>query len=237
MIETPAAQVYGAFGVGNERNGVLRLLTIDPSEVVQPDQIDARSSYAILICGAGITAAGLQRAVEEQVRGIIVGGIDESELRTFMGWNGNSVWRTGTNSWQIPDPNHTSNLELTLVLTEGFGIRPMARPIFELLSKQSGMEAFIEGTTQLRWPMRRPRVIIPMHRSTGAPVGPSRPQLQLGTLVRLLDNDHLGQQAQVRTLTSVPQQIASGARLHAIEVETEEGQTLWVPRSSVEVLA
>jgi hypothetical protein len=237
IIETPAAQVYGAFGIGSERNGVLRLLTIDPHEVVEPEQIDARSAYAILICGAGITAAGLRRAVEEQVRGIIVGGIDEADLREFLGWSDNEVWRIGAHSWQIPVPNATHAPELTLVLTEGFGVRPMSRPIFDILSQQSGMEAFIEGTTRLRRPMRRPRVVVPLNRSTGAQVDSARPQLHAGATVRLLDAEHLGQIARIRTLTSTPQQVASGVRLQAVEIVTEDDQVFWVPRSCVEVLA
>ncbi|KPV54203.1 hypothetical protein SE17_05200, partial [Kouleothrix aurantiaca] len=92
VIETPAAQVYGAFGIGKERAGVLRLLVTDPAEPIRPELIDARSAYAIIIGGSGITAAGLRRAMQEQVRGVIVGSIDEAELRAFLGWNSPAIW-------------------------------------------------------------------------------------------------------------------------------------------------
>lgn len=234
VIETPAAQAYGAFGIGEERSGVLRLLALEPSEIVRPEQIDARSAYAILICGAGISAAALRRAVAEQVRGIIVGGIEERELREFLGWSDLSPWRVGLHSWQWPNPRLVSDVKLTIVVTEGFGVRPMSQPIFDLLSAQDRQEALIDGQTSLRRPMRRPRVVIPLAR--GGQAEPPRPQLHVGASVRLLDPAHLGQMATVRALPAAPRRVGSGARVAAVEVLTENGP-LWLPRTCVEVVS
>lgn len=236
IIETPAAQVYGAFGLGAERNGVLQLLVTDPTELVTPEQINARSAYAILIGGAGISAAALRRAVKEQVRGVIVGGIEEQELRAFLGWPDIQAWRVGEHTWRLPSPQHTADPGLTLVVTEGFGIRPMAQPIFDLLSEQDRQEALVEGITQLRRPLRRPRVVIPLARSAGVLVEPSRPPLRPGATVRLLDAAHLGQVAQVRAIAAVPRRIGSGVRVAAVEVVQGETPPFWLPRTAVEVL-
>lgn len=236
VIETPAAQVYGAFGIGEERNGVLRLLALDPSTIVTPSDIDAKSAYAIIICGAAISAAALRRAVKEQVRGVIVGGIEESELREFLGWTAEQSWQAPAQARRWPDPRHTPDPKLTIVVTEGFGVHPMAQPTFDLLSAQDRQEALIEGHTSLRRPMQRPRVVIPLSRSSSAIVEPPRPQLRLGATVRLLDADHLGQVAQVRSLPGTPRRVASGARVSAVEVVTAEGGQLWLPRTCVEVL-
>lgn len=236
VLETLAAQAYGAFGVGEERSGVLSLLALDPTQIVTPDQINARSAYAILICGAAISAAALRRAVTEQVRGIIVGGIEEHELREFLGWSGLQYWQTGLHSWQWPDPRRMSEPKLTLVVTEGFGVRPMNQAIFDLLSTQDRQEALIDGTTSLRHPLRRPRVVIPLARSAGAQVEPPRPQLRPGATVRLLDHAHLGQIATVRNLPNTPRRVGSGARVAAVEVVPEAGSPFWLPRTCVEVL-
>ncbi len=237
IIETHAAQVYGAFGIGEERSGVLRLLTTDPSDIVRPEQIDARSAYAILICGAGISAAALRRAVQEQVRGIIVGGIDEAELRDFLGWRGVGGWKTGQHSWQWPDPALTPDPKLTLVVTEGFGVRPMNADIFDLLSSQDREEALIEGLTRLRRPLRRPRVVVPLTRSSGAQVEVPRTSLQPGAKVRLLDHAHLGETAQIRSISTGPRRVDSRVNVPAVEVVMNDGHVLWVPRTCVEVIA
>ena len=237
VIEAPSAQAYGVFGIGDDRSGVLRLLATDPGDIVRPEQIDARSAYAILICGAGISAAGLRRAVQEQVRGVIVGGIDESELREFLGWADARSWQTGLHSWQWPNPLSTPDPKLTILVTEGFGARAMNAATFDLLSAQDRQEALIEGATRLRRPLRRPRVVIPLTSSSSAQVEPPRPPLRPGASVRLLDSDHLGQIAQVRTISSAPRRVASRAVVAAVEVVGDDGVALWLPRTCVEVLS
>jgi hypothetical protein len=237
-IETPAAQVYGAFGFGPERSGVLQLLVTDPAEPIQPDKITAKSAYAIMIGGSGISAAALRRAVKEQVRGVIVGGIDEAELRAFLGWESVRDWRAGSGTWQIPAGTGNQQYELTLVVTEGFGAQPMSVPLFDLLAAHDRQEALIEGLTRLRGPMQRPRVVIPLSsRTSGIQLDPPRPQLRAGASVRLLDAAHFGQIGQVRTVSSVPRRLASRVRAHTVDIALEDGTAILLPRTNVEVLS
>jgi hypothetical protein len=237
-IETPAAQVYGVFGFGQERSGVLRLLVTDPSEPIRPEMVDARSAYAIIIGGSGITAAALRRAVQEQVRGVIVGAVDEAELRAFLGWASIESWRTGNGAWQLPAAAPEQSFDLTLVVTEGFGTQPMSLPLFELLAQHDRQEALVEGVTRLRAPMRRPRVVIPLSsRTAGIQLEPPRPALRPGASVRLLDSAHLGQIGQVRTVSSAPRRLPSRVRAAAVEMLLEDGTLLLLPRTDVEVLS
>lgn len=238
VIETPAAQVYGVFGIGQERSGVLQLLVTDPSEPIVPDKITPKSAYAIIIGGSSISALALRRAVKEHVRGVIVGGIDEAELRAFMGWLSPSSWRSGNGGWSFPNDAAAQQCGLTLVVTEGFGAHPMATPLFDLLASYDQKEALIEGATSLRAPMRRPRVVVPLSsRTAGVQLEPLRPALRGGATVRLLDPAHLGQVGQVRAVSVVPRRLASRVRAPAVEVVLEDNTTLLVPRTDVEVLA
>ncbi len=236
VIETLAAQVYGIFGLGQERSGVLQLIVTDADEVITHKHIDARSAYAVLIGGAGITAAALRRAVDSQVRGVIVGGIDEHELRTFLGWNTKNAWHTGVTSWQIPNLQQAHAPGLTLMVTEGFGVRPMSQPVFDLLSGRDRQEALIDGTTQLRYPMRRPRLVISLPRSEGTEIEPSKPTIRPDAMVRLLDAEHLGQVATIRAVSPWPTRTDSGTRAAAVEVVQEPNLPFWVPMTTVEVL-
>jgi hypothetical protein len=237
-IETPAAQVYGAFGFGSERSGVLRLLVTDPSEPIRPEMLDARSAYAIIIGGNGITAAALRRAVQEQVRGVIVGGADEAELRAFLGWPSIGDWRIGQGTWQLPGSAIGQQNDLTLVVTEGFGGQPMSVPLFDLLAAHDRQEALIEGRTRLRGPMQRPRVVIPLSsRTAGVQLEPPRPQLRPGASVRLLDSAHLGQVGQVRAVSSAPRRLPSRVRALTVEIGLEDGGLVLLPRTDVEVIA
>jgi hypothetical protein len=238
VIETPAAQVFGAFGLGHERSGVLQLLVTDSSDAIVPDMIKAKSAYAILIGGSSITAAALRRAVKEQVRGVIVGGIEEAELRAFLGASSLECWRTGSGGWQFPAGAPGQPSELTLVVTEGFGAHPMSTPLFELLALHDGQEALIEGQTRLRAPMRRPRVVIPLSsRTAGVQLESPRPALRAGATVRLLDSAHLGKTGQVRSVSNIPRRLASRVRVPAVEVVLEDNTTLLLPRTDVEILS
>jgi hypothetical protein len=55
--------------------------------------------------------------------------------------------------------------------------------------------------------------------------------------VRLLDNAHLGQIAQVRNVSSAPRRVASRVSLAAVEVVDSAGAAFWLPRTCVEVLS
>jgi hypothetical protein len=238
VIETPAAQVFGAFGIGHERSGVLQLQVTDPSEPIMPDKITAKSAYAILIGGSGITAAALRRAVKEQVRGVIVGGIEEAELRAFLGADSLGCWRTGNGSWQFPIATAGQSDELTLVVTEGFGTHSMSQPLFELLALHDRQEALIEGLTRLRGPMRRPRVVIPLSsRTSGVQLEPPRPTLRPGATVRLLDSEHLGRTGQIRSVSNVPRRLPSRARVPSVEVILDDSTALLLPKTDVEILS
>jgi hypothetical protein len=237
-IETPAAQVYGVFGFGEERSGVLRLLVTDSADPILPEMIDARSAYAIIIGGSGITAAALRRAVQGQVRGVIVGGIDEAELRAFLGWQSVGSWRPEAGAWQIAAQPPNQPFALTLVVTEGFGTHSMSAPLFELLASHDQKEALIEGMTRLRSPMQRPRVVVPLSsRTAGVQLEPPRPTLRPGSTVRLLDGEHLGQIGRVHLLSSGPRRLASNVRTLVVETLLEDGSTLLLPRTAVEVLS
>jgi hypothetical protein len=235
-IETPATQIYGVFGLGIERSGVLRLLVTDATEIITAEYVNVRSAYSVIIGGAGITAEALRRAVAEQVRGVVVGSIDERELRDFLQTSGHDLWHTGSGGWHFPQPRQAGDPGLTLLITEGFGAQPMSQAIFDVLSARDRQEVLIEGSTTLRQTQQRPRLIVPTARGSGTMERP-RPQIAPGAQVRLLNSAYLGQVATVRAVSSVALRLESGVRTPAVEVAVEGAEPIWVPRTAVEVLA
>ncbi|MBC8160134.1 MAG: hypothetical protein H7Z42_02860 [Roseiflexaceae bacterium] len=236
-IETPAAQVYGVFGFGPDRSGVLHLVVTDPSEQIEADKITAKYAYSILIGGSGVSANALRRAVKEQVRGVIVGSIEAEELTTFLDWSSANGWRVGIGGWQMLAANPHVRHDITLVVTEGFGARPMSAALFEKLAAHDRQEALIEGTTRLRFPLTRPRVVIPLSaRTPGLQLEPPQPRVRPGAQVRLLDGEHLGLVGMVRAVSAAPRRLSSRVRAHAVDVTLEDGSTILVPISAVEAL-
>lgn len=231
LVETAAAVIQGVLGVGSEQFGVLRLLVTDRNDLITPAMIDARSAYSIIIGGAGITAEALRKAQQEQVRGVIVGGIDQAELQDFVqqaasGWRGD---------WYALGDRSLASVTPTLLVTEGFGVHPMAEPLFDLLTRYDRQEAFLDGHTSLWPPIARPRLVIPLPRLQGGQ-SPAAPQgLHTGAIVRLVDEPHLGMVGRVIALHEKGQ-LASGIRTATATVQVGEAQRVVLPQTAVEVI-
>ena len=102
-IQLQAGYARGAFGFGRERHGVLRVLSANPAEPLDPASIDARATNFILLGGSYVTADSLRRAVELKARGIIAGSIHEEELTKFLEYRRRTqFYRVGSNNWRFP---------------------------------------------------------------------------------------------------------------------------------------
>lgn len=227
LIETPAAVIQGAFGIGGEQFGVLRLLVTDRHDPITPDLIDARSAYAIIIGGAGITAEALRKAQQEQVRGVIVGSIDQAEIKAFLGDQMPRDWYAY---------GHTDLLRAvtpTVLVTEGFGSHSMAEPLFDLLTRYDRQEAFLDGTTTI-WPAaRRPRLVVPLPRLQGGQAAATPSDLEVGAIVRCVDERHLGAIGRVTALMSLGR-LPCGVRTATATVQISETQQIVLPQTALE---
>jgi hypothetical protein len=204
-IEVRASYVRGALGFGGEQHGVLRVLTTDPNEPIDPAQIEARASYFILLGGSYVRAETLRKAVEMKVRGIICGSIREEELTKFLEYRRrDSFYRIGSHGWRFPADISGQDSPLTLIVTEGFGQRPMSGPTFELLLSHDGQGISINGTTRLRQGWKRPEIVAPVsNRQVGHATTSLNPADQLprpGSIVRLTNPSYLGAVGFVRMI-------------------------------------
>jgi hypothetical protein len=205
------------------------LLVTDRHDIITADMIDARSAYALIIGGAGITAEALLKAQQEQVRGVIVGSIEQAEVKAFLG-------AAAPNDWYAYGQERSGTPTTpTVLVTEGFGAHPMAEPLFELLTRYDRQEAFLDGTTSLMPPFQRPRLVIPLPRLQGGQ-DPTQPQeLRVGSIVRLVDERHLGMIGRVQAL-SAQGQLPSGIRTATATVQVSESERIVIPQTAIEVI-
>lgn len=238
-IQTPAALVRGAFGLGKEQHGVLRAAVTNEADELLPELLDDRATLSILIGGGSVSAEALVRAIELQVRGLIVGSIEEKDLRAFLGYLGDADWQVGGGDWAFPPRSLWRETPLTLMVTEGMGRWPMCSRAFELLTSYDGWEVTIDGRTWLHGSgMRRPKVIVPLPRADAAEIPPDEQAEVLGpgTQVRILSADALGRVGQVVAFPRLPCAFGCGNRYYAVEVRLDDGQVVAVPAQNVEVL-
>lgn len=224
VVEARAALIQGIFGVGGEAHGPIRMHAARgalSAEMLLPEM-----KGCILVCAGRVTAPALARAVQVGVQAIVAGGIDDEDLKGFLGHD-LGVAITGS-----------ERLGLTLVITEGFGDITMADRTWKLLTSRAGHEASVNGATQIRAGVLRPEVVIPLLEdaplSAASSIGAG--YLDLGVQVRIIRDPYFGLIGTVRELPPEPMVLASGSKARVLEVELERGERVIVPRANVELI-
>lgn len=226
VVETRCAMVQGIFGVGGERHGPIRIAVAGPHETLDAQHIQESDRGKILVGGSGVTFAALQKASDLGVIGLIAGGVKDSDLIKFLGFD-IGVAITGQ-----------ENIGVTLLVTEGFGFLNMASRTFQLLKSLEGKEASLNGATQIRAGVIRPEIIVPL----GSDVATSHAKkeaflLELGTAIRVIREPYFGR---LGSVTGLPHQLValeSGTEVRVLNAKLDNGEEVTVPRANVEIMA
>ena len=226
IIETRGAFIQGIFGVGGERRGPIRVLAQSAGQPLAEDRFAADVSGCVVIGGATASAAALARAAAAGAAGVVVGAIDDSVLREFVGYD---IGVAITGQERVP---------FTLILTEGFGSLPMAQRTFTLLQSLEGKVASIDGATQIRAGVIRPEILVPGDAAAPGAVaeGVVQQVLAPGSRVRVIREPLFGQLAKVAALPAELREIETEARVRVAEVELDDGQRVVIPRANLEII-
>jgi hypothetical protein len=227
IIETRCAMVQGIFGVGGERNGVIRVAVKDADEVLDAANVLDSDKGKILIGGSGITLAAILKATQVGAIGLVAGGVKDSDLTKFLGYD-IGVAITGQEA-----------IGLTIMLTEGFGYLTMAQRTLDLLRSLEGRTASINGATQIRAGVIRPEIISPLAADTKASgVAQQVLELKIGTPIRVIREPYFGQLGKVTDLPAQLVVVDSGTEVRVLRAKLDKtGEDVTVPRANVEIIA
>jgi hypothetical protein len=166
VIRAAVSRVVGIWGTGSERCGPLVLRSETAGDTLNWIGIGLGCRGKIVVGGQCLDKRVLLRAARFRVAGLVVGGLAE-HLRT-----------------------KAKELGLAVVVTDGLGAMPMARPMFELLARHEGREAMLTGGPVEGAGM--PAVSIALAATRGpVNIAPERP-LAVGDRVRLTRAPRLG---------------------------------------------
>ncbi|MFZ4508874.1 MAG: hypothetical protein ACOYON_14390 [Fimbriimonas sp.] len=226
IVETRGAMVQGIFGVGGERNGRIRIAVKDASQILSPADILDSDRGAILVGGAGLTYDAIVRASQVGVIGLIAGGVKDSDLTKFLGYD-IGVAITGQEA-----------ITLTLLVTEGFGYLAMAARTFELLKSLDGATASINGATQIRAGVIRPELIVPRQVPEGTAVEAVQAfELKVGSPIRVIREPYFGALGVVTELPAQLMTVESGTEVRVLRAKLDDTSEVLVPRANVEIIA
>ena len=227
LIETTATLIQGIFGVGGETVGELVIAVNKPDDTLTDDRILPTHKDKIVVGGAFIRHDAFEKARRIGVRGVIIGGFNDEDLKKLLGYD-LGVAITGS-----------EEIGLTLILTEGFGQIPIAQKTFELLKSRAGAKASINGATQIRAGVVRPEIVIPYEtrKLSGAETDkPVDRGMEIGDTVRVIRVPYFGKIGRIKALPFSPQTIETEATVRILEIEFSDGSTVIVPRTNVEMI-
>jgi hypothetical protein len=223
VVETRGALIQGIFGIGGERRGAIRMVVETPDEPLEVGHIKSEMAGQVIVGGSQISGAALRAASEAGVAGVVVGAIIDRDLIDFLGYD-IGVAITGH-----------EDINLTLILTEGFGRIRMADRTFRLLKSLEGQTASINGATQIRAGVIRPEIIVPRE-AAQADVASDGQALDIGTPIRIIREPYFGQLATVTALPPQPQILPTEAHVRVLDAELQSGERVTVPRANVEII-
>ena len=226
IVKAYGTYIQGIFGVGREQIGTLEIVVDSPADALTADLIQSTHQSKILVGGSIVQYDAIQKAIQRGVKGLIVGGIHDGDLRNLLGYE-LGVAITGS-----------EKLQTTLIITEGFGEISMAARTFNLLREREGMTTSINGATQIRAGVVRPEIIIPfqLHERSVETEAAHGSELTIGTPIRIIREPHFGQLGHVAELPVELQELETEAKVRVLEVELENGGYIALPRANVEII-
>jgi len=232
VIETNATFIQGIFGVGGETTGELQVIVNSPDDIIEPDDIKEEHKDKIIAGGSIIYFDAIKKALDTGVKGIVVGGIRDKDINELLGYD-LGVAITGS-----------EDINITIIITEGFGQIRMAQKTFDMLKHRAGSVASINGATQIRAGVVRPEIIVPYNNedTAGKPAGGRSTEnnesagISIGGQIRIIRNPNFGMLGKVKNLPSELQTIETEAKARVLEVEFPDGRSVIVPRANIEAI-
>lgn len=230
VIKTLAWEIYGLFGSGKERSGLLSVLG-SAETLVGATQLDSSHTGRIVVGGGIVFVEGLRKAVTLKVSGVVTGGINAKDFRAIAGGE--------------LDFSHDKMVDVgvSVVVAEGFGPIPIGEDIFPILLHHQNRFAVIDGNlAKLVLPSIDPDSIIEVRKAALPPhmVGEEVRELrearvEVGSRVRIVAPPFLGRQGVVVSIDHTPTLLPSGVKTVLLTVETQH-RKIYLPYNNIELV-
>lgn len=234
VIRILASRVYGVFGSGRPRDGILKLVS-KKDGLVAKDMIQPKYEGYVLAGGSLFFKDAISSAISCGVSGIITGGINAGDYRGMA--NGRLVF-----------PERLDNdIGISVMVCEGFGAIPLGSDIFELFKEYEGKFVSIDGNKALiNLPSPSESSLIKVKNTKLPPVQNDEGiagtehvektrELWIGAPVRIAGNSYPGEQGRVAALNDSLTLLPSGLKTYLATVETPR-RKIQVPVANLEMI-
>lgn len=212
VIEATGALVQGVWGNGQQKLGVIRMLTATPDMSLSSELFDAGLRGAIVVAGKTVDVDVFDAAAEAHIQGLVVGSLHPDLLAIARRQRSYAV-----------------------VVTDGVNRESMAQPIFDILQENEGREATIDARRRTERKRQVAEIFVARSLQEAADVREDSP-LQEGDVVRAVAPPYLGRTGTVTTVDAGRQTLESGLELPGCTVTFLGGDTQFVPYANLERL-
>lgn len=234
LIKTQVSMLYGLFGLGTVRDGILNIIS-KRDELVGKNFISHKQDGQILVGGSLIFRDTIISAISSGVAGIITGGMNAKE---YIGITGG----------RLIFPRKAENeVGISIIVCEGFGSIPIGEDIYEFLRQYNNRFVSIDGNSGIiNLPSFESNSIIKLRKIALPPIvaktliiNPKRDQqmveLKIGAQVRIIGNSYAGEQGKIIAIDQTDSIMASGVRSFMSTIETKRHK-IQVPVANISVI-
>lgn len=233
LIRTQIIKIYGVFGTGRVRDGILRVLD-RRNDLIDSSSVSDKDRDHVLVSRGLIYKSAISSAISEGVSGIITGGINTKDYRGMAG-----------GSLTFPKKFNT-DVGISMVVCEGFGLISIGQDIFDLLLQNDQKFVFIDGNNAIICLPNSSSDCMTKIRGTKLPHKPEadiiNPQLvtfgdtiNIGAKARIIGTAFLGEQGKIIGIDKVATKLASGIWSNLVTIETVK-RKIQVPIKNIELI-
>lgn len=219
-IEGVATLAQGVVGIGGAAVGPLVVLPRGESLAVVPIP-----RGGVILFPQHVPLTLLQRAAAGGAAGIIAASASARELEAFA--------RADLTALLDGPAALSAQVALTVVLTEGLGMRPMDPSMYQALGQRIHDTVLLTGTTQPRDNVR-PEVLLPLPLGTQAARAAADAALVAGARVLVRGGARSGMSGVILHVFQRQQRTATGAFAAAASVRCDDGSVEIVPLAALD---
>lgn len=229
LIKSLMKEIYGVCGTGGEREGFVNVISGN-GELVNKNLVSEANRGQILVTGSLIMDELLKKALSCGVAGLVGGGLNFDDY-IAMATRLNPFKRVGT------------EVGISVVAMEGFGIIPIGEDFFETLKVHNGKFAIIQGNLgRILLPSDDPnsilfcrKVELPFKEALGIRPEMMIGEVRVGAKIRLITPPFMGGQGEIVAIDNTPTKLDSGIITYMVTISTKS-KKIRVPYSNLELI-
>lgn len=233
LIKTRLSKLYGVFGTGRSREGLLHVAQIG-RDLIDSASVSSKDAEHILVVKGLVYKDAISAAISCGVSGVITGGINSADYKGMAGS-------------RISFPKRFDNdIGISIIATEGFGSVPVGADFIDMLNRFDQKFVFIDGNQsvislpefksdcmlKIRRTHLPPTLGVELHQVQSEPF---EGDLSIGMKVRVIGVTFLGEQGKIVQIDKLQTKLPSGIVRQLATIETRS-RKIQVPVTNLEII-